>query len=59
MNLDRVSHNGMINTDLSDLVMRLVFPTLWSPRRTTFVRLGDVKEKSAVAGVDGESIGGI
>jgi hypothetical protein len=39
--------------------MRLVFPTLWSPRRTTFVRLGDVKEKSAVAGVDGASIGGI
>jgi len=43
----------------SNLVMRLVFPTLWSPRRTTLVRLGEVKEKSAAAGVDGASIGGM
>lgn len=42
-----------------NLVMRLVFPTLWSPRRTILVRFGGVEEKSAVAGVDGASIGGV
>lgn len=43
----------------TDLVIRLVFPTLWSPRRTILVRFGGVEEKSAVAGVDGASIGGV
>jgi hypothetical protein len=37
-------------------VMRLVFPTLWSPRSTIFVRLGGAEEKSVEAGVDEESI---
>jgi hypothetical protein len=36
--------------------MRLVFPTLWSPRSTIFVRLGGAEEKSVDAGVEEESI---
>jgi hypothetical protein len=36
--------------------MRLVFPTLWSPRSTIFVRFGGAEEKSAVAGVVGFDI---
>ena len=32
------------------LVIKLVFPTLWSPRSTIFVRFGGEEEKSAVAG---------
>lgn len=38
------------------LVMRLVLPTLWSPKRTIFVRLGGDEEKSAETGVPGVSI---
>jgi hypothetical protein len=34
-----------------NLVMRLVFPTLWSPSKTIFVRFGGADEKSAVTGV--------
>lgn len=37
-------------------MMRLVFPTLWSPSKTIFVRFGGDEEKSADAGVDGVSI---
>lgn len=40
----------------ADLVIRLVFPTLWSPSNTILVRFGGVEEKSAVAGVDSVSI---
>lgn len=40
----------------ADLVIRLVFPTLWSPSNTILVRFGGVEEKSAVAGVDNASI---
>ena len=36
----------------ADLVIRLVLPTLWSPRRTIFVRLR-VPEETAVVGVVG------
>jgi hypothetical protein len=38
--------------------MRLVFPTLWSPSNTIFVRFGGEEEKSAETGVDGVSMGG-
>jgi hypothetical protein len=38
------------------LVMRLVLPTLWSPRSTILVRLGGAEEKSAAAGVEGFDI---
>ena len=33
------------------LVIRLVFPTLWSPRRTILLRFSGGDEKSAVTGV--------
>lgn len=42
----------------ADLVIRLVFPTLWSPSNTILVRFGGVEEKSAVVGVDKASITG-
>lgn len=32
------------------LVIRLVFPTLWSPRRTILLRFSGGEEKSAVTG---------
>ena len=38
-------------------MMRLVFPTLWSPSKTIFVRFGGDDEKSAETGVDGVSMG--
>jgi hypothetical protein len=34
-------------------VIRLVLPTLWSPRSTIFVRFGGADEKSAATGVFG------
>lgn len=37
-------------------VMRLVFPTLWSPSKTIFVRFGGEEEKSAETGVAGVSM---
>ncbi len=40
-------------------VIKLVFPTLWSPSNTILVRLGGVEEKSAVGGVEGESIASV
>lgn len=40
--------------DETCLVIKLVFPTLWSPSKTIFVRLGGAEEKSAA--VDGESM---
>jgi len=43
----------------SYLVMRLVFPTLWSPSKTIFVRFGGEEEKSAETGVDGVSMGAL
>lgn len=36
-------------------MIRLVLPTLWSPRRTILVRLGGEEEKSAETGVETES----
>lgn len=36
--------------------MRLVFPTLWSPSNTIFVRFGGEDEKSAETGVAGVSM---
>lgn len=36
-------------------VIKLVFPTLWSPRSTILVRLGGEEEKSADTGVEAES----
>lgn len=40
----------------SHLVIRLVFPTLWSPSKTILVRFGGADEKSAVTGVVGDSM---
>jgi len=36
-----------IREDNSHLVIRLVFPTLWSPSKTILVRFGGADEKSA------------
>lgn len=35
------------------LVIKLVLPTLWSPKRTIFVRFGGAEEKSEATGVAG------
>jgi hypothetical protein len=42
-----------IREDNSHLVIRLVFPTLWSPSKTILVRFGGADEKSAATGVVG------
>lgn len=41
----------------SYLVIRLVFPTLWSPRRTILLRFKGGEEKSAVTGVLDDIVG--
>ena len=54
-------HEYLRNAFMSgaDLVIRLVFPTLWSPSNTILVRFGGVEEKSAAVGVDKASIAGL
>lgn len=37
-------------------MIRLVFPTLWSPRRTILLRFSGGDEKSAVTGVVADMI---
>jgi len=47
--------NFKVQKRYSHLVIRLVLPTLWSPRRTILVRLGGEDEKSADTGCEAES----
>lgn len=54
MNLQRLSICSRLRIVelVSHLVMRDVFPTLWSPRRTILLRFRGGDEKSAVTGDD-------
>ena len=56
MKPDKPNERGFKISQITHRVIRLVFPTDWSPSNTIFVRFSGDDEKSAEAGVPGVAI---